>query len=192
MATFSGSPSASAHDAQETAAGSVDINTVSINANDTGARIGIIIDNVTIPQGSTISAATLTVRLVSGTYDDPDLTISGIDADDVANFSTSANDLSGRTLTTANSTWTATGLGSGPATSPSLVSAVQEVIDRAGWASGNQLGLMLVANSDSSNFRINAYDNGSNYAVLDVTYTAPSGGGQPPRTAHQFRQRRTP
>ncbi|WP_095045564.1 hypothetical protein [Candidatus Promineifilum breve] len=189
MSTYSATISASGDDARETG-GSVNLTGANVTFQANNHYGGLRFVNVTIPAGSTINSAGLTVILPSASFDDPDLTIWGQDSDDAATFTTTANDVSGRTATTATTLWTAGNIGTGAKTSPSLAGIIQEIINRAGWASGNDIALILKANSTSP-FRYNAYDGGgADYATLAVDYTAPSGGGQPARTIHQFRQRR--
>lgn len=191
MATFSATIIASADDAQEQA-GTV----VIANANNTATAathyLGFRFQNVTIPAGSTISAATLDVETTSVSFDDPDFNIHCENVDDAATFTNAANNISSRTLTTANTVWTATSIGVGVRTSPDFASAVQEVIDRAGWASGNDLNVILDGRSASTNLRVRAYDGGTGtYPTLNITYTAGGGGStQPPRSMHQFRMSR--
>lgn len=189
MATYSATITASSDDAAQ-AAGTVDLTGVQLNANAATHYIGGRFLNVTIPPGSTINTATLDVYITSGSFDDPDVTIYAHDTDDAATFTTTTNDISNRTATTATTIWTATALGVGADTSPDFAAVIQEVIDRAGWSSGNDIAIILKGNSGSSNFRVRAYDDGGgSYMTLNINYTAPAAGGQPPRTMHQFRQR---
>lgn len=188
MATFSTSIAASADDARQ------DVSTVVLNgANitiDTATRYGgLRFQNVTIPQASTINTATITVTLPSLAFDDPDVTIWAQAIDDAAAFTTGSNDISGRTATSATVTWTATGIGTGAKSSPSLVSIIQEIINRAGWVSGNDLALILKGNSTNA-FRFNAFDGGgADYATINIDYTAPAAGGVPRQAMYYARLR---
>ena len=175
MATFSTTIAASADDARQ------DVSTVVLTgANitiDTATRYGgLRFQSVTIPQASTINTATISITVPSLSFDDPDVTIWAQAIDDAAAFTTGSNDISGRTPTTATVTWTASSIGTGAKTSPSLVSVIQEIINRAGWASGNAIALILKGNSTSP-FRFNAQDSGgADYATLNITYTVPATG----------------
>jgi hypothetical protein len=184
MATFSATITASADDAQE-AGGTVTIDGGALNANSTTGYTGMRFQNVTIPAGSTINTATLNVYLTSGSFDDPDITIYAEDTDDAAAFTTSANNLSSRTPTTANTVWNAASIGTGVKTSPDFAAVIQEIIDRGGWTSGNDIAILYVGNDASSLMRIRAYDaGGGDYATLNIDYTP--GGGTPaaqPKTA---------
>ena len=65
----------------------------------------------------------------------------------------------------------------------SLGAAIQEVIDRAGWASGNALAIVNNSDQDASAYQdfgrktYFSYDNGAGYEpTLVITYTAGAGG----------------
>ena len=187
MTTFTGSPAASADDSQETS-GTNTINGTTVNANSASQTAAVRIPGVTIPPGSTINSAYLTLNLPNATYDDPDLTIRGNGEANPAAFTTATNHLTDRYKTTAVVNWVASNIGTGARNTPSLVSLINEIIAIPGWASGNAMAFYFIGNASSS-FRFYAYDNGSSYATLTIDYTAPSSGGQPRRTIHQFRLR---
>ena len=186
MTTFTGSPAASADDAAE-AAGVNTIDGVNLNANSAAQLAAVRFTNVTVPPGSTINSAYITLNITSTTYDDPDVTIRGNGEANPAAFTTAANHITNRSKTSASVAWSATGLGSGAENTPSLVALVEEIIAIPGWASGNAMAFYFIGSAGSA-IRFYAYDNGSNYASLTIDYTA-SSGGQPRRTMHQFRLR---
>ena len=190
MAIYSASIAASTDDADQ-ASGTVDLTGTTINVNGTGQYAGLRFLNVTIPNAATINSATLDVEIVSTTHDDPDLTIFGEDTDDATTFTSTSNDISSRTPTTATTTWTATSIGTGVKTSPSIAAIIQEIVNRPGWVSGNDINILMNGRSSASFFRIRTINAGSGSpATLNIDYTAGGGGGQPPRTMHQFRTRR--
>lgn len=137
-------------------------------------------NNITIPPGSTITTAGIDVVPSATTTDEPLVTIFLEDADDCATFTTTASDISNRALTTANASWSNTNLGADGATyfaSPSLVTAVQEVIDRAGWASGNDLCVIVQGGATSTrDLTIEAQNLGpnTNPPRIDLAWTAPA------------------
>lgn len=138
---------------------------------------GLRFQNVTIPPGSTIDAAYVTVEGVSTAVDDPNVNIHCEASDNALDFATgSAASL--RSLTTAFTQWTATGIGTGRTNSPSIVAAIQEVINRAGWASGNALMVLMVGRSDAaSQLRVDSYELAPEQAAaVHIEYTAPAGG----------------
>mgnify|MGYP001399908884 CR=1 FL=1 len=152
MPTYTASIAASTDDADQ-AAGTVSLTGTTINVNGTGQYGGLRFTGVTIPQGATIDSATLDVEIISTTYDDPDLTIYAEATDDAATFASSSNNISGRTSTTATVTWTATAIGAGVKTSPSIAAIIQEIVNRPGWVSGNNIAIIINANSSASFFR---------------------------------------
>ena len=176
MATFSATIVASADDAVQTA-GTVDITSSAININAATSYGGWRFQNVTIPQGSVINTCTMDFYFTSGSFDDPDVTIWAEDIDDAAAFTTGANDISSRTPTTATGSWDVTGVGVGLETTSDFAAVVQEIVDRPGWVSGNDLVIILKGDDAFTLMRVRAYDSGSgDYGTINIDYTAPSTG----------------
>lgn len=175
MTLFTASVATGNDDAQESG-GTMDLSSSNLNANATTHLCGMRFTGVTIPAGSMVSSAALEIYLPSGSFDDPDVVFSGEAAGNAAAFSTSANDLSNRTKTTATVTWTASGLGIGAQTTPDLSGILQEIVAGGSWASGNALVLFVQGNSSSSLLRWGAADGSNPAAELSVTYTPPSSG----------------
>ncbi len=128
-----------------------------------------------IESGNTIDAATLDV---AGQGTAMDSNIRANDVDDADDFATEA-DVTTRVTsaaTTASVVWTTTLNGSGGSnTSPDFKSVVQEVVDRAGWAPGN--GLVILLESRSTSFAsIAAYEHAT-YAEAEITIDYSAGGG---------------
>lgn len=169
MATFSTSVAASSDDAIE----NVSTGNVNRTANIEASAIylaGLRFTNVTIPQGATITSATLDVVVNNSTSDIPDIDTYCQAADNAAAFSTTPYDISSRALTTAKGQWivASPGTGSGAKTSPDFSAPLQELVNRPGWASGNA-AVFLMYNRGSSDFRFQSYDTGT-AATLNVTY----------------------
>ena len=187
MTIFTTTVAASADDAQELA-GTNTTNGTNLNANAASHIIGLRFTGVTVPAGSTINAAYLTVNITSGSYDDPDVTIRGGNEANPAAFTTATNHLTDRSKTATSVAWSASNVGAGSRNTPDLATLVTDIIALGGWASGNAMAFYITG-SGSSALRFTAYDNGSSYPSLTIDYTAPSAGGQPRRTVHQFRLR---
>ena len=171
MTTFSTTISQSSDDAQE-AAGTVTIDGGALNANSATGYFGVRFNNVTIPQGATINTATMDLYFTSGSFDDPDVTIYGEDVDDAATFTTAASSISSRAATTATASWDAASVGTGVKTSPDFASVVQEIVNRAGWASGNDMVIIFKGDDASTLMRVRAYEaGGGDYATIDIDYT---------------------
>lgn len=133
---------------------------------------GFRFTSVPIPQGTTLSSATISPYINSTSYDDPQVTISCDDADSSVTFDLTNNQPSDRTKTTATAAWQAVGVGSGYVASADIASPISEVLGRAGWASGNDLSVLTVPISSSYRAQISTYDRGSQYtAKLNATYS---------------------
>lgn len=182
MASFSTSIAASSDDAREAGVGTVTLNETTPSTSGTSRWLGFRYTNVTIPAGSTINSAKQTVVII-GSNDNPDLDIYGEDTDDAATFTTTSYNITGRTLTTAKVNWTASGIGTGSKDTPDLKTIIQEIIDRPGWSSGNDIALLWDSLSSSNYIVIYAYDNGSNIPSITIEYTEPASGGANPKTA---------
>ena len=127
--------------------------------------------NVTIPAGSTISAAKLKVDFLSGT--ERTFQINGYNLDNVSQPS-SASDGNHSNYTTANASWTI------PASaavhdSPEIKTIVQEIVNRGGWASGNAMMFSIWLNaSEYSTYNRNLYfidATGQTDPQLEITYS---------------------
>lgn len=133
--------------------------------------------DVTIPKGSTITAATIKLK-AAGLYSYVYIKVQGFDYDNIGVIT----DPGSLTKTTAiSSQWNMSSgsyWGTGTTyTSPSLVTVVQEIIDRAGWTSGNAMGFSLFDDGGSAyTSTADAVDYSSdttNAALLEITYTEP-------------------
>ena len=149
--------------------------------------------NVTVPQAATITAATLVITGKNGESTAVELLIDGNDADNAANpVSEAGFDAMARTTAAVawdfSTTWTA----DVEFTSPDISTVIQEVVDRAGWASGNAL-IVFVRNdlgAGADNRRIGQTYAGApaKSAKLNITYAGSGGkgsggkggGGKPP------------
>lgn len=172
---------ASADDAQEQG-GTVTLTGTTIGASldATTEWVGLRFTNITIPKGSTITSATIGVVPSATTEDEPSVTIFFQAADDCATFTTGASDISGRSRTSASVSWSSTDLaatGSSYHDSPSLVTPLQEVIDRAGWTSGNDVCVIIQGGSTGTrDLTIEAYDlgPGTNPPRISIGWNAPN------------------
>lgn len=187
MASITRTVDADADDAQEDEAdANFDATTAtltSLAANSVDdINVGMRFTNITIPAGRTISSATITINVVSGASDDINTAIYLNDVDSAANFTDEA-DVTGRVLTTATVTWSETGLGIGLATSPNFAAALQEVIDRGAWASGNAICVIFFSSGLGGNRQctFSSSEGAGPSPALAVTFSGgaadPGGGG---------------
>jgi hypothetical protein len=141
---------------------------------------------VAIPSGATVSAATVTVR-VTQDYGAGAVRIYGADVDDAPLWTATFPRAIAKT--TAMQTWTPTATG---VQAVDIIGPVAEVLGRAGWASGNDLGIALFPTGVGAGqvvVRVEDYANaGTDSAQLDVTYSTGSAGV--PVKQHYYRQRR--
>jgi hypothetical protein len=187
MATYG--PAASADDAsQHPSNGAVTINGTSIRATQ-GNWVAGRIPSLPIPAGSTITAASLSQTCANANRDTATFTVFMEAADSAAQFTTGSSNITNRTKTTASAAGSPNDIGLNTVyTTTGLEAALQEVIDRPGYAENNAVAWHL--RSDSGDWESFAFDNGSSIWTFDVTWTAPAAGGQAPRSLHQFRLRR--
>lgn len=135
--------------------------------------------NVTIPQGSTINSATFSAQAVDTTSTSTYATKLYANAADNPSNPANATALHALSLTTANTTVT-TNLSTTNSVRNSfdVTSVVQEIVNRAGFASGNALMILWIDNGSSNNItrRWNDYSNGgsSTGPKLDIDYTEPA------------------
>lgn len=141
---------------------------------------GMRFNNITIPQGSTISSATITWFVANSNNDILDTTFYAEAADNSQTFSTYA-DMIGRPKTTANIYTNQDFNGAGTKTlGINLNQLVQEVVSRPGWSSGNSLSILAIHNT-GTDVRIRAFDSANPPPKITINYTTttygPGSGG---------------
>ena len=148
---------------------------------------GLLFRNVTIPAGSTINSASYKIYAQNTSYDDVVCRVACEDVDSPADFTTGTDNLYNRTKTTAYASVNVTNLTGGLAGWYELVDVtapLQEVIDRGGWASGNDIALLQYGWT-SGDMRQRTYDFAAGLgAKLDIDYTE----GTPPAGGHAHRK----
>lgn len=188
---------ASSDDAEQTVStGAVTITSGTINVprSTTNTQLdGLRFQNITIPQGATITSANIQFTANAGdTSTTVNAVIRGEATDDATTFAATTNNISARTTTSASAAWT--GIGSWTngqttnATTPDLAGIVQEIVNRGNWASGNAMSFIISDNSSSANTqrRAYSYDNTpGSAALLTVNYNLSY--SVTPATAHQIR-----
>lgn len=163
-------------DADETVAGEM---TLSFAPNyifnpDSIAWIGLRFVNVTIAAGARIKTAKLVFKSRASMFSTGGVAeIYCEDTDDASTFTSTDNDISNRTTTSASVTWTNSKVwvNGGFYNSEDFAEVLQEVVDRGGWASGNDVAV-LISNTTEGIRRID------NHVYLVVTYVIPAAGGE--------------
>ena len=111
--------------------------------------------SVTIGQGDTITSAVFSLKADSTYSASPNVVkiyVSAQDSDNAAALTTTSGDLnaSGRPRTTATTVGVVTSITGGNWYDFDITAAVQEVVDRAGWASGNALVVLIDTHEDTT------------------------------------------
>lgn len=137
-------------------------------------KSGFRFQTVAIPNGATIDAAYIEVKCASAGSGTVNAKVYGEDADDCATFSTEAN-FDGRS-TTGGVDWDVSSAWSADSwyQSSSLTTAIGNITSRGGWATGQDLCILIKDDGTSSgNYRYYYdYSSGSaNAAKLHVEYT---------------------
>jgi len=132
--------------------------------------------NVQIPQGVTISAATLLLTSAASQSAGQTQTIWGEDALNSAALAATSNNTSARTRTTASAIWVvpawSTGEQGADTTSPDLSAIIQEIVDQASWVPGNALSLILLRTDGSGGRTAAGVSNGTyDGGFLSVSWT---------------------
>lgn len=140
--------------------------------------VGMRFQNVAIPKGATVTSASVSV-VPSGTgEDEPLVTIFAEDADSAATFTTGASNISNRTRTSGIA-WSSTDLAATGATyhaSSDISAAVQTVVNRASWSTGNPIAIVMQGGANTArDLTIESFENaGNNPPRLTVNFTYPN------------------
>jgi type IV pilus assembly protein PilY1 len=187
---------ASADDADQASDGTADITRTPLRETDaTGEWNGWRFQNVTIPDGATITSAYLTFYFAASNLDEPDVTIYGANKGQNAyQFTTGSNNISARTRTTASVEWSNANLGApGWFDTPDLSTIVQELIDNYSYASGAGMILVMTsrANAGTRDTSVQSYDGDPDLAAkLHIEYTEDAAASSVPVIMNSYRQRR--
>jgi hypothetical protein len=167
-------------DVEENAAGTVLLYSSDIElVYDLGVqKVGLRFPNVTIPRGTTITRAYVQFEAKEAQSEATALTIQAQAADNAATFAATTGNVSSRSRTAAAVSWTPVAWAVGEVgpnqRTPDLSAVVQEVVNRAGWASGNALALVVTGSGHRTAWSFEGKPAGA--ALLHVE----TGGGPPP------------
>jgi hypothetical protein len=137
--------------------------------------IGIRFQNITIPQGATITNAYLEFTASEAKSGTTSLTFEGQASDNAPTFTTATNDITSRPKSSASVTWSSVpSWSTGVAyQTPNLSAIIEEIVNRSGWASGNSLVIIVTGSGDRD---AKTYENSSaQAALLHVDYGATGG-----------------
>jgi hypothetical protein len=110
--------------------------------------VGLRFAGLSIPQGATIQSAYIQFQCRVATTAAASLLIEGQAADNAATFAKVTNNISSRARTSANVGWVPAPWGTvgaqGPdQQTPDLTAVMQEIVNRAGWTSGNAMAFVI-------------------------------------------------
>lgn len=137
--------------------------------------IGMRFENITIPQGATITAAYIEFTVDESTTGSVTMNLAGEAVDNSLIFTTAPYNISGRTKTNASVAWTPTDwtvLNSLKQT-PDLKNCVQEIVNRSGWTTGNAMTFIVNGGNTPTATRIAySFDSSSAKApLLHINYS---------------------
>jgi hypothetical protein len=140
--------------------------------------VGLRFNGLSIPQGATITNASIQLTAAASSSAAVNLTIKAQAADNPGTFAATPGDISNRSTTTAGVNWMPgawTGGSTTNATTPDLTSIVQEIVNRPGWSAGNSMVFVTTDNGTTYPNRRQALSFEHPFvgpAVLTVTYNA--------------------
>jgi hypothetical protein len=138
----------------------------------TSTLTGLRFQNLQIPQGATVQNVYVEFTADESDSGASNFTFQGEDVDSAAALTSTDFDLSSRVKTTASVTWNSVPSWSTGSKyqSPDLTSIVQEIVNRAGWSSGNDL--VMVVSSTGTRVAESREGSSSNAALLHVELIA--------------------
>lgn len=175
---------ASMDDVEQNANGSIYTNSSDIELVADGSKgnqtIGLRFNNINIPQGATIDKAYIQFTTDETNSGTTSLTIKGEDVNNASAFTTSTNNVSNRTKTSAStswnpSSWSSVGASTTNERTPELKAIVQEIIDRSGWVANNSMAMVITGTGERT---AESYDGTSSSApLLHIEYTVGNSQG---------------
>lgn len=120
---------------------------------------GLRFPGVLIPQGAAVTAAVITGKGDGAFTGAHTASIQCHDIDSAPAFTVTTNDITNRVLTTALVSWVVPDFVSGTLyDTPDLSTIVQEVVNRAGWVSGNALAFIFKRTAGTTNRAFDTFD----------------------------------
>ena len=138
-------------------------------------QIGMRFLNITIPQGTEITNTYLRFTADETHSNSCSLTIYGEDVDDAEQFTSSSSNISGRPKTSASVDWTPdpwTSVGT-EYDSPDLLTITQEIVNRSGWSSGNDMVFIVTGTGTGRRVADSAKNSSSTAPLVHVEYCTP-------------------
>ena len=141
--------------------------------------VGLRFPDVAVPPGGTVTRAYVQFSVDEATTGETSLTVAGQAADDPDGFTVARHDISSRPRTAATVGWTpvawpSVGARGADQRTADLTPVVQEIVDRAGWALGNALVLVITGNGTRTAM---AWERGPDKEPVLHIELAPPGSG---------------
>ena len=154
------------------------------SASDATRVAGARFTSVAIIKNDIISAATATFVGQFGETTTVTIGIGAEDVDDAATFTTTNANVDGRVPTTAITSWTFSDTWTDGVnqTTDDFAATIQEIVDRAGWATGQDIAMLFDGEPAAINTRRSPHSYDSDTAKapkLDITFSGPVVAGSP-------------
>ncbi len=147
--------SSNSDDAEESAAGQVNINSSDLELvfDKSNQMVGIRFNGLSIPQGATIVDAWVQFTVDETGSDPTNLIVQAEASDNAATFSNTSLGISSRMATSASASWapppwTTVGAAGANQRATGLAAVIQAVVSRPGWSSGNSLVLIITGTGE--------------------------------------------
>jgi len=144
--------------------------------NDSGRgdqAVGLRFNNITIPQGVTITSADIQFTAKNSHSADTDLLIEVQDIDNAPAFVNVAGDLTDRTMSPVSQAWNnvESWTGGGVYYSPGLSTLMQDMVDRSGWTTGNSMVFKITGSAGDRRRAWSYNGNSAAAAILHIDMT---------------------
>ena len=145
--------------------------TYSTSAQEEDQAIGLRFKNIAIPQGATITSATIEFEAARSNNETANITIDGEGHDDAPTFAQSSNNITDRSLTSGQVSWDIPAWSEGDRyQSPDLKSIVQNIVDRSGWCGGNAMAFVIKGVADAVRIAKSYEENAAAAPILNIEY----------------------
>ena len=169
---------ASSDDAEESSLGIMSLSSSDLElVNDGGnQKVGMRFNGLPIPRGAVITRAYVQFQADKAYGTATSLTIRGQAIDQAPTFTSALGNVSGRSLTTASVpwapvAWNTVGAAGADQRTPELAPVFQQIVNRAGWASGNSA--VIVITGSGKRFAAARDGNAAGAPLLHIEWTLP-------------------
>jgi hypothetical protein len=170
----------SSDDAEESTNGNVNLTSTDLDLveeNGNPQTVGIRFQDVSIPAGAIINSAYIQFQADEADSGSIELFINGQAADDPPTFENSDHDISSRSTTSAQVSWSPpewskVGDSGFDQRTTDIAAVIQEIIDRPGWSSGNSL--VIIITGTGRRVAESADGDPAGIPLLHISYAVPT------------------